>query len=47
MPRGSKASYTHKRKETARRAWTSVDKQTGGGKKSGSDRGKRVGRGRA
>ena len=29
-------------KEAARRAWATVNKETGGGKKSGSGRGKRV-----
>jgi hypothetical protein len=32
------------RKEAARRAWSTVNKETGGGKKSGSGRGKRVNR---
>jgi hypothetical protein len=30
------------RKEAARRAWATVNKETGGGKKSGSGRGKKV-----
>jgi len=30
------------RREAARRAWATVNKETGGGKKSGSGRGKRV-----
>jgi len=33
------------RKEAARRAWATVNKETGGGKKSGSGRGKQVNRG--
>jgi hypothetical protein len=33
--------------EAARRAWATVNKTTGGGKKSGSGRGKRVNRGPA
>jgi hypothetical protein len=32
------------RKEAERRAWATVNKETGGGKKSGSGRGKRVNR---
>ncbi len=32
------------RKEAARRAWATVNKETGGGKKSGSGRGKPVNR---
>jgi plasmid stabilization system protein ParE len=32
------------RKEAARRAWATVNKETGGGKKSGSGRGKKVNR---
>ena len=31
-----------RRKEARRRAWATVNKETGGGKKSGSGRGKRV-----
>jgi plasmid stabilization system protein ParE len=37
--------YEHRgvrRKEAARRAWATVNKETGGGKKSGSGRGKPV-----
>ena len=30
------------RKEAERRAWATVNKETGGGKKSGSDRGKKT-----
>jgi plasmid stabilization system protein ParE len=32
------------RKESARRAWATVNKETGGGKKSGSGRGRKVNR---
>jgi plasmid stabilization system protein ParE len=32
------------RKEAARRAWATVNQETGGGKKSGSGRGKKVNR---
>ena len=32
------------RKEAARRAWATVNKETGGGKKSGSGRGRKVNR---
>jgi hypothetical protein len=32
------------KKEAERRAWATVNKETGGGKKSGSGRGKRVSR---
>ena len=32
------------RKEAARRAWATVNEETGGGKKSGSGRGKKVNR---
>jgi plasmid stabilization system protein ParE len=35
------------RTEAARRAWATVNKETGGGKKSGSGRGKRVNKGPA
>jgi hypothetical protein len=54
MPRGDKSSYTSKqieegyqkrgvgKKESERRAWATVNKMTGGGKKSGSGRGKKV-----
>jgi plasmid stabilization system protein ParE len=33
------------KKEAERRAWATVNKETGGGKKSGSGRGKRVNKG--
>jgi len=48
MPRGDKTSYTNKQRRQARhmvlraakrRAWATVNKETGGGKKSGSGRG--------
>ena len=47
MPRGDKSAYTDKQKRQAehieegyeRRAWATVNKETGGGKKSGSGRG--------
>lgn len=32
------------RKESARRAWATVNKETGGGKKSGSGRGRKINR---
>ena len=32
------------RKEAARRAWATVNKETGGGKKSGSGRGRKINR---
>ena len=35
------------RKEAARRAWATVNEETGGGKKSGSGRGKKVNRAKA
>ncbi|MGH7566562.1 MAG: hypothetical protein ACREK2_07010 [Gemmatimonadota bacterium] len=46
MPRGDKSSYTNKQKRQAehieegykKRAWRTVNKQSGGGKKSGSGR---------
>ena len=62
MPRGSKASYTHKQKRKAehieegyvergvsrdtaeQRAWATVNKQDGGGKKRGSGRKRSSGR---
>jgi hypothetical protein len=50
MPRGDKSSYTGKHKRMAehieegyeKRAWATVNKETHGGKKSGSGRGKAV-----
>jgi len=49
MPGGDKSSYTDKQKRMAghieegyeKRAWATVNKVTGGGKKNGSGRGKR------
>jgi hypothetical protein len=40
MPRGSKANYSRKRKDSAGRVWAPISKETGGGKKLGSGRGK-------
>jgi hypothetical protein len=43
MPRGDKSAYERRgvsEDEAERRAWATVNKETGGGKKSGSGRGK-------
>jgi len=43
MPRGDKSAYDRRgvsEDEAERRAWATVNKETGGGKKSGSGRGK-------
>jgi hypothetical protein len=42
MPRGK--ANTRKRKESAGRVWAPISKETGGGKKPGSGRGKRASR---
>lgn len=40
MPRGDTSSYSDKQRRQAERcAWANVNKETGGGKKSGSGRG--------